>query len=447
MVKALIKYFKGLKGKRATAAARGEVRAKTGNDPLSFDLSAKAFGIHHGHMEWSGYAFCIYFAHQKNDQEGSRPSDPRHIYANPLNPVICPVLAIAKFWATSSFDGSVFLFPDSNQYERFHKCLHRLLERDGSKDEIRRRGVNQDDLGTHPIRKGAATYCASGSTSCPSSTAVHLRAGWSLGGVQNTYLRYKAAGDMHVVKTMSGLPSGSQNFAVLPSILLNMLLSSNKRLDLSYVGEFCLATLVYHALYLQKKLSVKHPLLESPLFQHPTLITDLSAKLCGIDATSNRLQATVVPPLVAILREIKSLLEVALETIDHGDTARAATVRDIIGELEQRAIGAGVVTFDGLDSAIQRYLTSAGVTDLVEKLNSNSQHTSSNELTDNTLIPPSVFCLGAFHWVLSFLIAQWQCCGCCGSGGNNTKNIPPVRMLDGHDMSTTYRSDSVTSGI
>ncbi|OWZ17919.1 hypothetical protein PHMEG_0008073 [Phytophthora megakarya] len=255
------KYFKGLRRERATAAARGEVRAKTGKDPLSFDLSANAFGIHHGHMEWSGDALCIYFAHKKNDQEGSRPRDPRHIYANPLNPVICPVLAIGMFWATSSFGGSDLLFPGSNQYERFRKCLHRLLERDGSKDELRRRGVNQDDLGTHSTRKGAATYCTSGSTSCPSSTAVHLRAGWSLGGVQNTYLRYEAAGDMHVGRTVSGLPPGSQNFAVLPPHIVKRDAVVEQAIEcvfpglpsqLSYVGEFCLATLVYHAPYLQK---------------------------------------------------------------------------------------------------------------------------------------------------------------------------------------------------
>lgn len=83
MEKELQTYFKGLKRERATAAARGEVRTKTGKDPLSFDLysffcgqlithsskdmifartymavawnlmcrSANAFGIRHGHME------------------------------------------------------------------------------------------------------------------------------------------------------------------------------------------------------------------------------------------------------------------------------------------------------------------------------------------------------------------------------------------------------------
>jgi hypothetical protein len=50
-------------------------------------------------------------------------------------------------------------------------------------------GLTSNDLGTHLTRKGAVSYCSSGSTVGSSNSAVHLRAGWSMGGVQNTYLR------------------------------------------------------------------------------------------------------------------------------------------------------------------------------------------------------------------------------------------------------------------
>jgi len=46
------------------------------------------------------------------------------------------------------------------------------------------------DIETHSARKGASTFCSSGSTSCPSGVAVHLRAGWAMGGVQDRYLQY-----------------------------------------------------------------------------------------------------------------------------------------------------------------------------------------------------------------------------------------------------------------
>ncbi|ETK72455.1 hypothetical protein F441_20896 [Phytophthora nicotianae CJ01A1] len=152
----------------------------------------------------------------KYDQGNDRPRDPRHVYANPLQPSVCPILALAIYWATSTFDVDNRLFPGSDQYDRFRKRLYRLLEDEMVSVELKRRGVNPSDLGTHSMRKGAATYCASGSTACPSSTAVHLRAGWSLGGVQNTYLRYEAAGDMHVGRTVAGLLTNSCEFAILP---------------------------------------------------------------------------------------------------------------------------------------------------------------------------------------------------------------------------------------
>ncbi|GMF34470.1 unnamed protein product [Phytophthora lilii] len=66
------------------------------------------------------------------------------------------------------------------------------------------------------------------------------------------------------------------------------------------------------------------------------------SKSCDIN-TSDRLQATGVPPHVAILREIKPLLDVAVKTVEHVDAARTEPVKDIMGELEQHAIGAGIV--------------------------------------------------------------------------------------------------------
>ncbi|ETI47820.1 hypothetical protein F443_08028, partial [Phytophthora nicotianae P1569] len=248
MEKELKQFFKGLKLQLATVQACGEGQVKVGKDPLSFELceflsshllelpgsdaifarvylviswdlmcrSANAFGVRHSHIEWGGDSLRVYFAHMKNDQGGDRPRDPRHVYANPLQPSVCPILALAIYWATSTFDVGNRLFPGSDQYDRFRKSLHRLLEDERVSVELKRRGVNPNDLGTHSMRKGAATYCTSGSTACRSSTAVYLRAGWSLGGVQNTYLRYEAAVDMHVGRTVAGLPTNSHEFAILP---------------------------------------------------------------------------------------------------------------------------------------------------------------------------------------------------------------------------------------
>ncbi|OWZ12438.1 LOW QUALITY PROTEIN: hypothetical protein PHMEG_00014407 [Phytophthora megakarya] len=98
--------------------------------------------------------------HMKNDQSGDRPRDP--LYANTLQPAICLILALAIYWATTTFDEVNRLFLGSDQS----------------------RGANPFDLGTHLMRKSAVAFFATCTTVCPSSTVVHLRAGWSHGGVK-----------------------------------------------------------------------------------------------------------------------------------------------------------------------------------------------------------------------------------------------------------------------
>ena len=46
------------------------------------------------HITWNVDAMVFKFPKHKGDQEG-RTSIPKHVYANPLNPTICPILAFA----------------------------------------------------------------------------------------------------------------------------------------------------------------------------------------------------------------------------------------------------------------------------------------------------------------------------------------------------------------
>ena len=168
--------------------------------------ASNTLGIRPTHMEWREDAMCIYFAHQKNDQGGQQFRDPRHIYANLLSPSICPILVLAISWATSGFGKSDLLFEGNIQYEKFQKLLKQLLAVDDVMKELNRTRKAPETLRTHSFKKRGSGYCSSGSTACPPSTAVSLRAGWTLGGVQNTYLRYESAGDMYVGRTVAGLP-------------------------------------------------------------------------------------------------------------------------------------------------------------------------------------------------------------------------------------------------
>ncbi|OWZ04888.1 hypothetical protein PHMEG_00023131 [Phytophthora megakarya] len=50
---------------------------------------ANIVSIYYSHLEWRDDALCVYFAHMKNDQRGSRPRDSRHVYVNLLAPEAC----------------------------------------------------------------------------------------------------------------------------------------------------------------------------------------------------------------------------------------------------------------------------------------------------------------------------------------------------------------------
>ncbi|OWZ07030.1 hypothetical protein PHMEG_00020630 [Phytophthora megakarya] len=107
-------HFKGLQRQVAGAICQGHGQIEVGKDPMSFGLykqvalamlqstsrdmifartfmilswnlmssAANTVSICYGHLAWRDGALCVYFAHVKNDQRGTRPRDPRHVYSN-----------------------------------------------------------------------------------------------------------------------------------------------------------------------------------------------------------------------------------------------------------------------------------------------------------------------------------------------------------------------------
>ena len=161
--------------------------------------SCNTVNIHMNHINWSNDALTIMFGHMKNDQTGKRCKlYPHHIYANPWFPSICPIFVLGLYFlffpTLPSSDGP--LFPGGSQYSWFSGILKRLCK--AKLDEIAQIGVKGDKIGLHSIRKGSATYASSGTTSSPSSAAIHNQAGWSFGSVTGLHLHYEAAGDQYI---------------------------------------------------------------------------------------------------------------------------------------------------------------------------------------------------------------------------------------------------------
>ena len=76
-------------------------------------------------------------------------------------------------------------------------------------------GAVRTELGTHSNRKGCATYLLALSTSL-SVVCVYLRAGWTLGRVQDRYILGGPGGDQLTGRAASGLPINKQEFSMLP---------------------------------------------------------------------------------------------------------------------------------------------------------------------------------------------------------------------------------------
>lgn len=100
------------------------------------------------HFIYKGDCFGVFIPMQKNDQDGSRPQDPKHIFCNPFDPAVCPLLSLAVYLASNPLSSDA-LFPGSSQKARFNKHLQETMRKLES--------LLGKSFGTHSIRKGAGT--------------------------------------------------------------------------------------------------------------------------------------------------------------------------------------------------------------------------------------------------------------------------------------------------
>jgi hypothetical protein len=159
---------------------------------LTWNLACRAGNtarITYQDMTWteSFDSFSIYFSHSKTDQLGEEAKYPRHVYSNPLVPLICPILSLSVYF-TSCFNTSQQpnekIFPGNGQASRFSTILNKVIQENGG--EVYRMGYEPGVLGTHSIRKGAVSYLASlpggppAALSSPSHKccAVMVSCGW-----------------------------------------------------------------------------------------------------------------------------------------------------------------------------------------------------------------------------------------------------------------------------
>ncbi len=216
-------------------------------------------------LRWEDDHLKVFFPRHKSDQAGLTSRDPRHIYANPYDPVVCPIQALSAYLmcypgVLSSRSGK--LFPGTLQKKRFGKNLMSTLKK--HYHEYQAMGASPEDLGTHSVRKGAATYCCTGVHPGPPIVSVCLRAGWTLGRVKERYLKYESGGDELVGRSLTGINPQSANFSTSPVYF--HLLNEEQKQALEKLKQHCfplmkeifshtatmlLASFVYHETWLK----------------------------------------------------------------------------------------------------------------------------------------------------------------------------------------------------
>ena len=272
------------------------------------------------HLEWQGDCMVITEQATKSDQGGERIFG-KHLYANPLNPTVCPMLAVGVSIFMRPGTGSMQLFPGTNTKDRFGNLLHVMLK-DADSAQKRTLGCEVEDIGLHSTRKGSASMCL-GQVAGPSPCQVFIRMNHSLGDLRDRYIFQGEGGDQLCGRMVVGLPFDDVKFAVLPP---HFTASMSARLTDDfwrsilqnydeYPKGFCsvlpylLASVLYHEDFLRATLPPGHSLFSCPVFAQNALYPELKgALLLGVGhCDDSHMTASGIPPHLAIANVVNDL--------------------------------------------------------------------------------------------------------------------------------------------
>jgi hypothetical protein len=258
----------------------------------------------------------------KSDKTGEKCTD-KHIYANPLEPIACPFLALAVFFCLESLhlsETEKFFQFDGQTTAGSQRYCGQLAELFKGNGENLRSYIRADHANSHGFRKGSATAVTSGTTLPPPTSSIAARGEWSLGRILDIYWHFAEPGDHYLGRCLAGLDPNSGDFAVLPPHFTVGNPMENERIreavDLMYgpslrkwagtddsdpTALFCkvLASVVYHSDFLQSIIRrvPGHPFAAIALLNSPALLRELKA-LVTINPSPQISTATGIPPHV-----------------------------------------------------------------------------------------------------------------------------------------------------
>ena len=253
-------------------------------------------------------------------------------------------------------EGKTVLFEGSDQHNRFNKIFLCIIKK--HRAEFVSLGMSPEDFGTHSIRKGAVTHCATGSVACPPIASICIRANWSMPGVLNCYIKFENAGDQFVGQCVSGRPRLDKEFAASPSYIdfsdcsqavkeqntasvnawirdrMPPATRSNDKVFLLF--KTCLASLNYHRDFVNTSLHTNSCLRTNHFVtKEMPFIGKLTVKYPW-NKTSATPEITGMPPDVIILSKFERLTEDMAQLKEDIATIFSVILRS---ELDEREIG------------------------------------------------------------------------------------------------------------
>ena len=69
--------------------------------------SDNCLNMHVSHVQWYEDSLLFFFGKSKTNPTGEKSNEPWHVYANPHNPFICPVLALSKYLLSNADKGKM----------------------------------------------------------------------------------------------------------------------------------------------------------------------------------------------------------------------------------------------------------------------------------------------------------------------------------------------------
>jgi hypothetical protein len=325
----------------------------------------------------SGDAIVCRYDKTKTDQAGQN-THPKHLYANPNDPLVCSHLALAVYLATEDarFEETELFFQnpldcDNTGSARYCSQLTALIQANWERVKAYLRPKHAN---THGIRKGSATYATSGTTCPPPIASIANRGEWSLGGVLDLYWHFCEPGDYFLGRVLAGLDPDSSEFVLLPPhwtidnpmenetiaeamhLLYATILQkwgSNEEFSVEGLLLRLLPSIIHHEEFLREQIRAfpGHPFSKIAILQRPELLEALKP-LVSLEPSGTVLVSTGIPPHVSMQRQLKKVLDLCSNTLEEVKKIAVSVKDAVYGAVEEKALEQGQLTGEKLQEIL-----------------------------------------------------------------------------------------------